>query len=250
MKLKLPMTSDPGRSPLSLRASGWVIPWSFATRRSSFAPHRFHAGFTLVEIVISLTIIIVIAAGAVPMFKGLREEQLAREPVIELVHLAKEARIRAMREKRPYQVAFYEGGFVASRYFTPYFQLSELTTFLQEETTGARRLNPNEDDNDSDLDAGSGEAPKTALPMAPTAPKLDDNWQEHYELPKDVQFSVKFWNDVQETPVSGEIVKLWVFQPTGICVPLKLHLDRQSATFDVEFGALTADITREVIDLR
>ena len=244
------MTSDHGRSPLSLRASGWVIPWSFATRRSSFSPHRFHAGFTLVEIVISLTIIIVIAAGAVPMFKGLREEQLAREPVIELVHLAKEARIRAMREKRPYQVAFYEGGFVASRYFTPYFQLSELTTFLQEEETGARRLNPNEDDNDSDLDAGSGEQPKTALPMAPTAPKLDDNWQEHYELPKDVQFSVKFWNDVQETPVSGEIVKLWVFQPTGICVPLKLHLDRQSATFDVEFGALTADITREVIDLR
>ncbi len=218
---------------------------SFVIRRSAFTP-----GFTLVEIVISLTIIIIIAAGAVPMFKGLREEQLAREPIIELVHLAKEARIRAMREKRPYQVAFYQGGFVASRYFTPYFQLSELTTFLSEEETGSRRLNPNADDIDSDLDAGAGEAPKTALPMAPTAPKLNDNWQEQYKMPADVQFTLKFWHDTQETPVTGEIVKLWVFQPTGICVPMKLHLDRQSATFDVEFGALTADITREVIDLK
>ena len=76
-------------------------------------------GFTLVEVVIALTIIIVIAAGAVPMFKGWRDEQLARQPVIELVRLAKEARLRAMREKRPYQVAFYPGGFVASRYFSP-----------------------------------------------------------------------------------------------------------------------------------
>lgn len=207
-------------------------------------------GFTLVEIVISLTIIIIIAAGAVPMLRGLREEQQAREPIIELVRLAKEARIRAMREKRPYQVAFHGGGFVASRYFSPYLQLSELTTFLQQEEAGVRRLNPNSDDNDSDLDAGAGEAPKTAMPMAPSPPKLDDNWEEHYDLPQDVHYRLKFWLDVEETIVEGEVVKLWVFQPTGVCQPLKLHIDRQSATFDVEFGALTADITKEVIDLR
>jgi type II secretory pathway pseudopilin PulG len=217
---------------------------------SSFPPRYKHSGFTLVEIVISLTIIIVIAAGAVPMFQGLREEQLAREPIIELVRLAKQARLKAMREKRPYQVAFYERGFVASRYFSPYLQLAELTTFLQEEGSGVRRVNPNSDDNDEDLDAGAGTAPKTALPLAPTAVKLDDNWEEHYDLPQDVQYALKFWSDIEETPVSGDIVKLWVFQPTGICVPLKMHLTRQNATFDVEFGALTADITREVIDLK
>lgn len=219
----------------------------FCIRHSSFFSR---SGFTLVEIVISLTIIIVIAAGAVPMFKGLREEQQAREPILELVRLAKEARIRAMREKRPYQVAFYPGGFVASRYFTPYLQLSELTTFIQEEEAGVRRLNPNADDNDSDLDAGTGEVPKTSLPLAPAAPKVDDHWEEHYDLPQDVQYSLKFWHDLEETLIEGEVVRLWVFQPTGICQPLKIHLDRQSATFDVEFGALTADITREVIDLK
>ncbi len=216
----------------------------------SAMPSSFHSGFTLVEIVISLTIIIVIAAGAVPMFKGLREEQLAREPIIELVRLAKEARIRAMREKRPYQVAFYQGGFVASRYFSPYLQLSELTEFLEEVESGNFRLNPNADDDDADLDAGAGEVPKTELPMAPAGPKLDSNWQAHYDLPQDVHYTLKFWNEPLEADMSGDLVKLWVFQPTGICVPLKLHLERHSALFDVEFGALTADIIREVIDLK
>lgn len=225
------------------------IPHS-TTQDASARGFRRQRGFTLVEIVISLTIIIIIAAGAVPMFRGLREEQLAREPIIELVRMAKEARIRAMREKRPYQVAFYPGGFVASRYFSPYLQLAELTTFLQEGETGVFRTNPNADDNDSDLDAGAGETPQTSLPMAPAAPKLNDNWEEHYEVPQDVTYSLKFWGDLEETFVEGEVVKLWVFQPSGICQPVKLHLDRQTATFDVEFGALTADITREIIDLK
>lgn len=238
MKSELSMTIGLTRPSQGFRVSDLVFPSSF------------RSGFTLVEIVISLTIIIVIAAGAVPMFKGLREEQLAREPVIELVRLAKEARIRAMREKRPYQVAFYQGGFVASRYFSPYLQLTELTDFLAEVETGNLRLNPNADDADGDLDAGAGEQPKTQLPMAPAGPKLNDNWEEHYNLPQDVQYSLKFWNEPQIADMSGDLVKLWVFQPTGICVPLKMHLERQSAVFDVEFGALTADIIREVIDLR
>ncbi|MCW0220018.1 MAG: hypothetical protein OJI67_16960, partial [Prosthecobacter sp.] len=115
---------------------------------------------------------------------------------------------------------------------------------------GVFRTNPNADDNDSDLDAGAGETPQTSLPMAPAAPKLNDNWEEHYEVPQDVTYSLKFWGDLEETFVEGEVVKLWVFQPSGICQPVKLHLDRQTATFDVEFGALTADITREIIDLK
>lgn len=245
MKSELSMTKSQSRPSQGFRVSDLVVPSSCGLPASSC-----RAGFTLVEIVISLTIIIVIAAGAVPMFKGLREEQLAREPVIELVRLAKEARIRAMREKRPYQVAFYQGGFVASRYFSPYLQLSELTQFLEEVETGDFRLNPNADDDDDDLDAGAGEQPKTELPMAPAGPKLNDNWEEHYNLPQDVQYSLKFWNEPQTADMSGDLVKLWVFQPTGICVPLKMHLERQSAVFEVEFGALTADIIREVIDLR
>jgi type II secretory pathway pseudopilin PulG len=207
-------------------------------------------GFTLVEVVIALTIVITITAIAIPAFRGLREEQLAREPIAELGRLAKEARLRAMKEKRPYQIAFYPGGFVASRYFSPYLQLAELTDFLAEEESGVYRLNPNADDNDSDLDAGAGERPQTDMPLAPSAPKRDDHWQMRYDLAEGTHYSIKFWHDVEETLVEGEVVKLWVFQPSGICQPLKLHLERPGAAFDVEFNALTADIVKEVADVR
>ena len=82
---------------------------SFVIRRSSFRP----AGFTLVEIIIALTIVIIIAAASIPTFKGLRAEQQALEPVQELTRMAKEARLRAMREKRPYQIVFHGTGFTA-----------------------------------------------------------------------------------------------------------------------------------------
>jgi hypothetical protein len=46
------------------------------------------------------------------------------------------------------------------------------------------------------------------------------------------------------------MVKLWVFQPSGVSQPLKVHVQRDRATFDVEFAALTADIVKESVDLR
>ncbi len=98
--------------------------------------------------------------------------------------------------------------------------------------------------------ATTARAPRPRPPTAPPPPKRDDNWEEHYDLPQDSHYTLKFWQDIEESIIQGEVVKLWVFQPTGLCQPVKLHLERPSAVFDVEFGALTADITREVVDLR
>ncbi|HYF34894.1 MAG TPA: type II secretion system protein [Prosthecobacter sp.] len=207
-------------------------------------------GFTMVEIVIAMTIIAIAFVVSVPAIRSIKNEQAMREPIVELARLAKEARLRAMKEKRPYQVAFYPGGFVASRYFSPYVQLAELTAYLEEGESGVMRLNPNADDNDADLDAGAGEQPKTDQAVAPRAPKLDDHWQKRYNLPENTQYAIKFWHDLEETPVSGEVVKLWVFQPTGICQPLKVRLEREGASFDVEFNALTADIVKEVANVQ
>lgn len=210
---------------------------------------RGPGGFTLVELVVALTIIGVAFAFSVPLVRNIRAEQQAREPVIELVRMAKEARLRAMREKRPYQVAFHPGGFVASRYLNPYMQLAELTLLLEESETGVRRLNPNADDQKDDLDSGNAVS-TTAMPMAPPLPPRDDHWEMHYNLPQGTTYSVKYWHDLQETFIEGEIVRLWVFQPSGLCQPLKLHLERPESAFDVEFGALTADIIRETSEMR
>jgi type II secretory pathway pseudopilin PulG len=207
------------------------------------------SAFTLVEVVLTLTLLIILASVSVPLFRGWQEEARLRKPVTELVRLIKEARLRAMKEKRPYQIAFHQGGFMASRYFSPYLQASELMDFLAQAETGDFRVNPNSDDADADLDAGAGEKPQTDLPLAPQAVKLDDHWEQHYALPPEMTYRLKLWTDVEETEISGEVVKLWVFQPTGLCVPLDLHLETANGgvRFDLEFSALTADITREVM---
>lgn len=205
--------------------------------------------FTLIEIVIALTIVAVLAAATVPMLKGFQDERLAREPVTALLKLAREARMRAMQEKRPYQVAFHATGFTASRYFNPYLQLTELNEFLESGEEATEVVSSVEEGDKSDLDNGSANK-ISELPLAPPPPKYDEHWSENYELPKEVKYTIQHWYDAEPTTIEGELVKLWVFQPSGVCQPLKIHVEGSSSTFDVEFAALTADIVKETVDLR
>lgn len=73
---------------------------------------------------------------------------------------------------------------------------------------------------------------------------------EKDELPKEVKYQIQHWYDAEPTLIEGEVVKLWVFQPSGVCQPLKVHVEGTSSTFDVEFAALTADIVKETVDFR
>ncbi len=218
-------------------------------RHSSFLIRHSPAGFTLVEIVIALTIVVIITAAAIPSFRGLRDEQLAREPVTELVRMAKQARLKAMEEKRPYQIAFYSGGFTASRHFNPYLQLNELREFMEMAEQGVTLDRGQPLGTDSEPDDGDREQ-TTSLPLAPAGPKLDDQWTLNYELPQDTTYSVQFWYDLEPLNMEGDLITLWVFQPSGICQPLTIFMTRESSTFEVEFGALTADIVREVTNVR
>lgn len=207
----------------------------------------FRHAFTLIEIIIALTIVAVLAAAAVPMLKGFNDERQAREPVARLVQMAREARMRAMTEKRPYQVAFHSRGFTASRYFNPYLQLAQLQEFME---TGENPPAEQESFDKNDLDNGGSLTKTTELPLAPPAPKYDEHWSDKYEMPQDMKYALQFWYDTEPLYLEGDVVKLWVFQPSGICQPMKLHIERDSAMFDVEFAALTADIVKESVSLR
>lgn len=193
--------------------------------------------FTLVEIVIALTIVAILTAAAIPSFQGFREEQAAREPVIALVRMAKEARLRAMQEKRPYQIAFHSGGFNASRHFNPYLQLAELNEFIAADEAGIKGIQDDDVQDDPDSEVNNAK-PSTALPLAPPPPKLDNQWHEDYTLPTGTTYNLQYWHEVQPTPIEGELVKLWVFQPSGICQPISIDIQRETASFHIEFSAL------------
>ena len=76
--------------------------------------------FTLIEIVVALTIAAVIAAVAIPTVKGLGRDEAARAPMKALAAVVQEARLRAMREHRSYQIVFEHEGIHASPAMYPY----------------------------------------------------------------------------------------------------------------------------------
>lgn len=256
-------TTAYARSLLREQGAGWDFV-ALSNRPQVAAPPaplsraRLRAAFTLIEIVIVMTILAVLAAATVPTFRGLQNERVAREPIAELTRIAKEARLRAMKERRPYQVALDAQGFTATRYFDPYLSAARLAEFLiaadQAEADGptadlraAAQLE--KETTDQAVSAASLEdAPALAKPETEidpaTAPKPLE-WTERYTLPEGTTYSVKYWHEQLPTPIEGETVKLWVFQPSGICEPLKLTIQREGIVYEIEYSSLTVDLVKE-----
>ena len=213
-------------------------------------------GFSLIEIVIVMTILALLAAASVPSFRGIMNEQKAREPIIELARMAKMARLKAMSEQHPYQLALTAQGFTASRYFDPYLKLAELTDFLalsdqaeeakatEDETAAATTKTTGADP------VSEGETTEAEPLVSGQAPPPKAEWNERYTLKPGTAVATQFWHEGTMMPLEGETVRLWVFQPNGMCEPIKVQLTHETATLQVEFNALTADVTREISDVK
>jgi prepilin-type N-terminal cleavage/methylation domain-containing protein len=216
------------------------------SRQAPMQARLSQRAFTLVEMVITLTIVVVLAAGSVPLFRGWQQERAARDPVLALRRLAKESRLRAMREKRPYQIAFHNGGFVASRFTTPYLTRSELQEMSVAAQTGSFRVAKDAEQAEEQREPDSSRE-KGAWPAAPPSAALDDHWLEEYPLREGSRLSLQLWNELEPTAIEGDQIKLWVFQPSGMCLPLHLDLEDQGWRFELDFDALSASLTREVM---
>lgn len=201
-------------------------------------------GFTLLELVLVLTLLALLTAAAIPSVYGLRESAQAREPLTSLAKLAKETRLRAMRDRRPYQIAFTATGFKATRYISPYLQAAQIEEFIQRSAIETQQkeeagLLPN-----SQAPSNVPSAP--ASPEgAPTPPPVFKEWTESVALPEGMIVSVREWHEADGVTVSGDAVKLWVFQPSGMVTPITVTLQLNSNVFTADFSALTADIVKE-----
>ena len=72
-------------------------------------------GYTLLEIALVVTIIVLLIGAAVPLTRGFTREQRLRDTVRELLVLAKTARTDAMTSGQPAEVVFVKDGFVLRR---------------------------------------------------------------------------------------------------------------------------------------
>jgi type II secretion system protein H len=207
-------------------------------------------GFTLIELVLVLSIMALLTAAAVPSVRGLQAEKAAREPLNQLAQMAKAARLQAMKDKRPYQIAFTSKGFSATRYLSPYLQMAQLDEFIQQTEVEAKQkaeagVTDESEDANAQAAANSGANPATNANGSTMPVVAYKEWTQSYTLPEGLTYGIQYWHEAAPTALEGELVKLWVFQPTGIVSPLTVTLHHNGYVFSATFSALTADIVKE-----
>jgi prepilin-type N-terminal cleavage/methylation domain-containing protein len=212
--------------------------------RSKFDVPPFASAFTLVEIVIGMTIIGILVAAAVPTLTGIDSERKAREPVSELARMVRTVRARAMAEQQPYQIAFDGAGFDAARYYDPYGSAEEFDQLDQQIDLLEKQKEIIEASKKRGVDPNEGVEP-TAQDRADEAVGEGMRFHETFELPDGVRYSLLFWGETDWLDMEGEEFERWVFQPSGMCQPMKIRVESDKSFFEVDFHPLTGDIRSE-----
>ena len=203
--------------------------------RNSEVPADFEAeAFTLIEIVVALTIAAVIAAVAIPTVKGLGRDEAARAPRKTLAVVVQEARLRAMREHRSYQIVFEHEGIHASPAMYPYEKREDFLKHLEE-----MRTPPRIEVIQRVVMQRSGEE------TADEPPRFQPPWTVTIPLPPKTECEVLMWGDGEWDAIEGEKMRRWVFQPTGMANPARVRLRTEAAELETGFDLLTGELIGE-----
>ncbi len=188
-----------------------------------------------------LSILAILTAVSIPSVDGILKERQAREPVSELLTLAREVRGRAMREQRPYQIVFDSDGFQAARYFNPYGGREEFDKLRDLLRTQQEQLDIIEASRRRNMSTGEDTPPGPRLVGA----MAGLTYAASYEISDRVDYRLRSWRDTDWVDMEGGAFKRWVFQPSGMCDPMRVQFQSDHAFFEVEFHPLTADIKDE-----
>ncbi len=199
------------------------------------------SAFTLIEIVVSLTIIAVIAVVAIPTLKGIQRDEKAREPMTTLAGVVQEARHRAMRERRSYQIVFEPGGIHASPAMYPFEKLEDFLKQLEE-----IRLPPRVDEMQragvERQEVAGGQAGHQSGPVVHLA---GVPWTLSIPLELGTECGVLMWGDGEWDVLDGGKMRRWVFQPAGMSNPARVRLRSEGQELEAGFDVLTGELTSE-----
>jgi type II secretory pathway pseudopilin PulG len=166
-------------------------------------------GFTLVELVITIAIIMLILGAAVMSMGSLTNERRLREVTAELKDFAKKARAQAIVEQRAFQIEFQQ----------TFFRVQALQQVGDEESAIQNLL------------LTEGEATR--------AQEL-----RRFNLPDDIAVEILRWNTQEWKPA---VAQRWIFEHTGICEPVAIRVRSLSGAgyIEMQFNPLTANVELE-----
>ncbi len=171
------------------------------------------AGFTMMELLVSLFLVVIILAIAAVSLETVSDESRLRQPVSELTSFAKKAVKAAVAEQRSYSIFFYPRDFLMRERY-PAVRLEE--DFFK---GGA-------------IEEVEGEAEDEDETIVVF----------RHDLGEELGVEVRRWNR-EEWEVPNDLE--WVFEPSGLCEPLSVRFVRRGGYVEVDFNPLTAGVEDE-----
>lgn len=180
------------------------------------------AGFTILEMVVALAIIVLLMGGALGALYFQRDEAKLNDAVQTVEEMAKRARTVATLQQKPYALEFWEGG-------VRLMPLAE--AMLDERERGG-------------LVEAQAFAAETGAGVS--RPPVRDSW----EAKSGMVLSVMRWATREWVPLERGRTQVWRFDPGGICEPLAFRVGLEPSWIQVRFHPLTAAVAERESEIQ
>lgn len=185
-------------------------------------------GFTILELVVAITIVMMLAGGGLAALHFSRDETKLRDATQEVELMAKRARTVAALQQKPYAVEFREG-------FVSLMPLAEALVEPDERAGLIEELELREFER-REMEAFSGQVQREA----PPAVRREWSYPADEMILRVMRWATSEW--VEITPRNRQV---WRFDPDGLCEPITVRIQLEESWSSVRFNPLTAGIAEE-----